>query len=128
MTFVSEEVTQDVRIHDIELGGRFRNGSARLIPAKEAHDFAERYVATSILGKRFHLNSGSLARYLRQSGTALLAIPLSDAGHAFFLHWDVTAQIQLPGSSMLKEQAQRCIRPPKGRVGRIQTSEGSRLG
>ena len=89
----------------------FRNGFARLIPDKEVQQFAERYVATSILAKRFHLNGGSLARYLRESGTPLLAIPIPDAGkgHAFFLRKDVAARMQLPSRGMLREAAQRRI-------------------
>jgi hypothetical protein len=95
----------------------FRNGFARLIPAKEVQQFAERYVAISILARRFHLNSGSLSRHLRESGTPLLAIPIPDAGkgHAFFLSKDVAARIQLPSSTMLKEQAQRRIEAARKR-------------
>ena len=68
----------------------FRNGFARLVPAKEVRQFAEQYVATSILAKRFNLDGGALARYLRESGTPLLAIPIPDAGkgHAFSLSKD----------------------------------------
>jgi len=75
-------------------------------------NFAEHYVATSVLAKRFHLNSGSLARHLKESGTRLLAIPLADFGwrHAFFLRKDVAAQIQLPSRRMLREEAQRRIK------------------
>ena len=89
----------------------FRNGLARLVPAKGVQQFAEQYVATSILAKRFHLNSGSLGRYLRESGTPLLAIPLAEAGrgHAFFLRKDVVAQIQIPSPRLLREQAHRRI-------------------
>jgi hypothetical protein len=76
----------------------FRNGFAKLIPAKEVQQFAERYLAISILAGRSHIDSGSLARYLKQSGIPLLAIPLPDAGrcHAYFLSKDVAAQIQFP--------------------------------
>jgi hypothetical protein len=78
----------------------FRNGFARLIPAKEVQQFAEQYVATSILAKQFNLNGGALARYLRESGTPLLAIPIPDArrGHASFLQKDAAARIQLPAA------------------------------
>ena len=76
----------------------FRNGFARLIPAKEVQEFAERYVATSILDMRFHLIGGSLSRHLKESGTPLLEISIPAAGreHAFFLCKDVAAQIQIP--------------------------------
>jgi hypothetical protein len=89
----------------------FRNGFARLIPAEEVQQFAERYVATSILARRFHLHSGSLLRYLKESGASLLAIPIpaTERGHAFFLPKDVAAQIQLPSQDMLREAARRRI-------------------
>lgn len=89
----------------------FRNGFARLIPAEKVQQFVERYVATSALSKRFHLDSGSLVRYLRESGTALLAIPIPDAGkgRAFFLQKDIAARIRFPTSAMLREAAQRRI-------------------
>ena len=85
----------------------YRNGFSRLVPAAEVHRFAEGYVATSVLAKRFHLDSGSLARYLKELGTPLLAIPLPDAGkyYAFFLRKDVAAQIQIPSRKMLRETA-----------------------
>jgi hypothetical protein len=89
----------------------FRNGFARLIPAEEVEQFAERYVPMSVLSKRFQLNSGSLTRHLSESGTPLLAIPIPDAekGHAFFLQKDIAARIQLPSRAMLREAAQSRI-------------------
>jgi hypothetical protein len=89
----------------------FRNGFARPVPAKQVQQFSERYLATSVLAKRFQLNSGSLARYLNESGTPLLAIPIPDAGkgHAFFLRKDIAAQIQIPSHRMLMEHAQNRI-------------------
>jgi hypothetical protein len=89
-----------------------RNGLAKLVPEKEVQRFAETYVSTSVLARRFRLNSGSLARHLKESGTALLAIPNPDAGrgYAFFLRKDVAARIQLPGRKMLREEAQCRIR------------------
>ncbi|MGH9628300.1 MAG: helix-turn-helix domain-containing protein, partial [Bryobacteraceae bacterium] len=89
----------------------FRNGFARLIPAREVQQFAASYVATSVLAKRFNLNGGALVRYLRESGAPLLVIPIPDAGkgHASFLQKDVAAQIQLPSCEMLREAAQHRI-------------------
>jgi hypothetical protein len=88
-----------------------RNGFAKLVSAKEVQQFAEQYVATSILAKQFHLNGGSLARYLIEAGTPLLAIPIPDAGksHTFFLRKDLATRVQLPSSIMLKEWARRRI-------------------
>jgi hypothetical protein len=64
----------------------YRNGFAKLVPEKEVRHFAESYVSTSALARRFRLNSGSLARHLKESGTPLLVIPNPDAGrgHAYF--------------------------------------------
>jgi len=89
----------------------YRFGLSKLLPAADVQRFAERYVATSVLARRFHLNSGSLARYLRESGTPLLAIPLPDAGRgpAFFLPKDVAAQIQIPSRRMLRDATRRRI-------------------
>jgi hypothetical protein len=90
----------------------FRNGFAQLIPAKEVQQFAESHVATSILARRFHLHSGSLSRYLRESNTPMLAIPIADSGthHALFLRKEVATQIQFPSRKMLREHAQRRIK------------------
>jgi hypothetical protein len=87
----------------------FRNGFARLIPAEEIRQFAERYVATAVLAKQLHLNSLSLSRYLRESGIPLLAIPMPvcRGGYAFFLSKDVAAQMQLPSREFLNQHAQR---------------------
>ena len=93
----------------LHITAEYRNGFSKLLPAVDVQRFAEGYVATSVLAKRFHLDSGSLARYLKESGTPLLGIPLPDPGdyYAFFLRKDVAAQIRLPSSRRLKEEA-RC--------------------
>jgi hypothetical protein len=87
----------------------FRNGLARLIPAKEARQFAERYVSTSVLAKRLHLHSGSLLRHLKESGTPLLEISTPAAGkeHACFLRRDLAAQMQFPSRRMLNEESRQ---------------------
>jgi hypothetical protein len=95
----------------LQTTAEYRNGFSKLLPATDVQHFAESYVATSVLARRFRLNSRSLANYLKESGTPLLAIPIPDAGkgHAFFLRKDVAAQIELPSRGMLREQAQRRI-------------------
>jgi hypothetical protein len=93
----------------------YRAGVSKLVPAAEVQCFAERYVAISVLARQFHLNSGSLARYLRGSGTPLLAIPWPDAGksHAFFLRKDIAARTQLPSRGMLRKLGQLRIKAYK---------------
>jgi hypothetical protein len=90
------------------VAGGHRNGFAKLVPEKEVRSFAETYVSTSALARRFRLNSGSLARHLNESGTPLLAIPSPDAGrgHVYFLRKDVAAQIRFPSRRMLREESQ----------------------
>jgi hypothetical protein len=95
----------------LHITAEYRNGFSKLLPAVDVQRFAEGYVATSVLARRFHLHSGSLARHLKESGTPLLAIPIPDVGkyYAFFLHNDVAAQIQIPSRRMLREAADRRI-------------------
>ena len=93
----------------------YRSGLSKLVPAADIQRFAERYVATSVLARQFHLNSGSLARYLRESGTPLLAIPSPDAGkgYAFFLRKNVAARTELPSRRTLRKQARLRIKASK---------------
>jgi TniQ len=93
----------------LRAAAEYRFGLSKLLRATDVQRFAEVYVATSVLAKRFRLNSIAFARYLRESGTPLLVVPLSDKRkeHAFFLHKDVAAQIQIPSRRMLREHAQR---------------------
>jgi len=95
----------------LRITAEYRNGFSKLLPAVDVQRFAEGYVATSVLAKRFHLDSGSLARYLKESGTQLLGIPLPNPGnyYAFFHRKDVAAQIQMPSCRMLREAALRRI-------------------
>ena len=87
----------------------YRKGLAKLVPEKEARRFADSYVSTSVLAKRLHLDSGSLARHLNESGASLLTIPDpdSDRGHGYFLPKEVAAQIRFPTRRMLLEKSQR---------------------
>jgi hypothetical protein len=99
------------------LAAGYRNGFAKLVPAKEVRRFAESHVSTSVLAGRFHLNSGSLARHLKESGTPLLAIPDPDPGrgHAYLLRKDVAVQIRLPTRRMLREESQRRMKADRKR-------------
>jgi len=91
----------------VHAAAEYRFGLSKLLAAADVQRFAEGYVATSVLARRFRLDSGSLARYLKESGTPLLAIPIPDAGneHAFSLRKEVAAQIQMPSRRMLREAA-----------------------
>jgi hypothetical protein len=88
-----------------------RNGFSKVLPAADVQEFAECHVAISVLARGFGLNSGALARHLKESGIPLLAIPIPDAGKYFasFLHKDLVAQIQIPSRRMLREAALRRI-------------------
>jgi hypothetical protein len=92
--------------------GEHRNGFSKLLPAADVRQFAKRYVAISVLARRFHLNGSSLARYLRESGSQLLAISSPDTGrgHAYFLSKEIAGQIRIPSCRMLREQAESRIK------------------
>jgi hypothetical protein len=127
---VRPNVIRGLTVHGLlTASGGFRNGFARLIPAEEVQQFAERYVATSVLSKRFQLNGGSLARYLSESGTPLLAILIPDAGkgHALFLQKDIAARIQFPTRAMLRKAAQAASWPPGRNSGKSAGKPGRPL-
>ena len=93
----------------LSVAAGYRKRLAKLVPEKEVRRFAGSYVSTSVLARRFRLDSGSLARHLNESGASLLVVPNPDAGreHAYFLPKEVAAQIRLPTRRMLLEESQR---------------------
>lgn len=50
-------------------------------------------------------------RYLKESGTPLLSIPLPEIGsrHAYFLRRDVACQVHIPSRKTLRQAAERRI-------------------
>jgi hypothetical protein len=90
----------------LSIAGGYQNGFSKLIPEKEVRRFAEYYVAASVVAKRLKLSGWSLARHLRQSGTPLLAVPISDEGKgdALFLPKDIAAHLRIPRPNRLNRQ------------------------
>jgi hypothetical protein len=80
----------------------YRNGFSKLVPAKDVQLFADRYVAATVVAKRLNLSSWSFARYLKKSGTPLLAAPILDEGRgdALFLRRDIAARLRIPQSAV----------------------------
>ena len=74
-----------------------RPGPSKLLPAAEIQRFAEQYVSATVLGRRFNINGKLLARYLKESVTPLLAVPIPGKGreHALFLLRGVAARLPL---------------------------------
>ena len=74
-----------------------RPDPSKLVPAAEIQRFAEQYVSATVLGRRFNINGSVLARYLKQSVTPLLAVPIPGKGRerARFLLRDVAARLPL---------------------------------
>jgi hypothetical protein len=72
-------------------------GPSKLVRAAEIHRFAEQYVSSTVLSRRFNINGALLARYLKESGTPLLAVPIpgKEREHARFLLRDVAARLPL---------------------------------
>jgi len=73
----------------------YRNGYSKLVPAKQVQRFAERYLAATVIAKHFNLSGSSFARYLRESGTPVLAVSIPDEGkgQALFLPKDTAANV-----------------------------------
>lgn len=114
------------------LGGpvESQSGLSKLLPAAEVQRFAEDYVPISVLAKRFHLNSVPLARYLRESGTPLLAIPLPETGkgQALFLRKDVAAQIRFPSEDAAGGGPAPPQDPAAEALARVSIGQEGRLG
>jgi hypothetical protein len=74
-----------------------RPDPSKLVPAAEIQRFAEQYVSATVLGRRFNINGSLLARYLRESVTPLLAVPIPGKRreHARFLLRNVAARLPL---------------------------------
>jgi hypothetical protein len=89
----------------------YQFGLSKLLSAADVQRLAERYVAISALARQSNIHTVSLVRYLLESGTPLLSIPLPDkrVRHAHFLRKDVAAQIQIPGRRLLREHTRRRI-------------------
>jgi hypothetical protein len=73
----------------------YLNGLSRLVSAADTRRFAERYVSAALVAKRLNLSGRLLARYSRESGTPLLAVPIPEAGRgpALFLPKEIAANI-----------------------------------
>lgn len=73
----------------------YRNRLSKLVSAADTRRFAERYVPATLVGKRLNLSGQLLARYSRESGMPLLAVPIPEAGRgpAPFLSREIAANI-----------------------------------
>jgi hypothetical protein len=80
----------------------YRNGCSKLVPAKDVQSFSDRYIAATVVARHFNFSSWSFARYLKKSGTPLLAAPILDEGRgdALFLRRDIAARLQIPPSAV----------------------------
>jgi len=78
----------------------YRNGFAKLLPAADVHAFADKYVAAPVLAKRLHLRTGAFMRFLGQSGTPVLSVPIPEPRKkdALFLLKHVAANMQFPAT------------------------------
>lgn len=75
----------------------YRNGFSELVPAADVQRFAGRYVATTVLAKSLDLNASSFSRYLKESGTPLLAVSIPEEGwQAFFVLKETAARLRIP--------------------------------
>jgi hypothetical protein len=69
----------------------YRLGLSRLVPAADVRRFAERYVSTKVLARRFGVAASSVACYLKNSGMPMLSIPVAGKGQALYLRKETAA-------------------------------------
>jgi hypothetical protein len=86
-------------------------GPSKLVPAAEIQRFAEQYVSATVLGRRLNINGVFLARYLKESGTPQLALPIPgrEPEYARFLLRDVAAR--LPPLAQIKPKTAHAKKP-----------------
>jgi hypothetical protein len=96
-----------------------RSGLSKLVRAAEIQQFAEQYVSSTVLARRMNVNGGLLARYLKESGTPLLAVPIpgKKRGHAYFLLRHVAVRLPLAQIKPNAAHAQTSLQSAEG-VGR----------
>jgi hypothetical protein len=90
-----------------------RPGPSKLVRAAEIQRFAEQYVSATVLGRRFNINGTLLARYLKESGTPLINLPIpgKQREHARFLLRDVAARLPLAQIKPKLTAQRRCNLP-----------------
>jgi hypothetical protein len=76
----------------------YQPGLSKLITAADVQSFADRYVAATILAKRFNLNGKLFSRYLKESGTPMFAVPISEKGRgrALFVPKAIAVSARIP--------------------------------
>jgi hypothetical protein len=76
----------------------YRPGLCKLVPAGEIRRFAEQHVLARAFAKHLNLRGRLLARYLRKSGTLVLAVSIPEEGRlpVLFVLKDIAANVQIP--------------------------------
>lgn len=67
----------------------WRNGFAKLIPATDVQQFAEKHVAAPVLAKLLQLEVRLLRPFLSRAGTPVLAIPIPGKGQTVFVRKEI---------------------------------------
>jgi len=67
----------------------WRNGFAKLIPARDVQQFAEQHVAAPVLAKLLQLEVRLLRPFLSRAGTPVLAIPIPGKGQTVFVRKEI---------------------------------------
>lgn len=74
----------------------YRPGLSKLVPAGDIQRFAQQYVPANLLAKRLNTTSRRVGRYLKESGTPVLAISVPGKGPTLFLCKEIAANVQIP--------------------------------
>ena len=73
-----------------------RQRGCKLVAAADVHRFSNQYVGVRALARHLQVTGCRLARYLRDSGTQVFAVPVGSGERALFLQKEVAAEVRVP--------------------------------
>jgi hypothetical protein len=72
-----------------------QRGRCKLVAAADIQRFSNQYVGLSALARHLRVTGCRLARYLKKTGTPMLAVPMSSGERALFLEKEVAAEVRI---------------------------------
>jgi hypothetical protein len=72
-----------------------QRGRSKLVAAADIQRFSNQYVGLRALARHLHVTGCRLARYLRKSGTPMLAVPVGPGEKALLLQKEVAAGVRI---------------------------------
>jgi hypothetical protein len=73
-----------------------QRGPCKLVAAAGIQRFSNQYIGLNAFARHLRVTGCRLARYLRKSGTPVLAVPAGPGERALFLQKEVAADVRIP--------------------------------